>query len=197
MFRSLVCAARGLALSTFAAKAAPVTFVFEMPAFQVDTFTESSSQLTVIADNGDASLLDQTFLNTDIISFEVATNSTTLLINVANAQSIDISGSSTYLRTDALGNGFLNLSENTQSRTSFNLNGDQIQLGTTENGSGFIPYFVRIGQDFGFSADCAALTNLHAISVNGNAPISAVPLPAPLAMLLGALLVLGYRARRA
>ncbi|MEM7269023.1 MAG: hypothetical protein AAF401_07200 [Pseudomonadota bacterium] len=174
-----------------------MTFVFDMPEFTNGAFAGQSSELTIIADNGGSSVVEQSFLNSDITSFEVSFGAITRQITASTADGAVFAGTSTYLTTDAVGNGFLDLSENIITRTSFFLNGDQIQLGTTIDGGGFIPYFVRIGSEFGFTTDQPSLTNVLASSVNGVEPTTAVPAPAPLAMLFGALVWFGIRARRA
>ena len=92
--------------STWSANAVPFKYRFQMPAFDGGGFEGETSVLDIVVDNGDTSTLEQTYLNTQIIAFELligeVPNRVGLRLNINDDRSSS-RGSVAYVTTDALG----------------------------------------------------------------------------------------------
>ena len=136
MERLLVLA---LLIFPITAVAIPITYRFDMPAFDSFSLAGQTSVLDVTVDNGGASASNQSYLNTDIKAYSVQVGSMMLSLNNID-DFATYEGSANYITTDSMGNAVLDLSTNIASLTVMTNGFSHIQLGTLLLGGGGLKY---------------------------------------------------------
>lgn len=162
--------------------AAPMTFTFNMPAFNFGPLAGQTSTLEIMANNGSSSYLSQSFLNTDIISYITNIDNT---IYSSNGPAY-YGGSVTFLTTDAAGIPTLDLSSNTNAHANTPYADGYIQLGT----GNFTDYCIA-----SFSTGTSCLVGFDS-QILGNTRIGTVSIPSTLILLSIGLICLGGSRRK-
>jgi hypothetical protein len=130
------------------ASAAPVSWTFDMPAFDGGTNAGITSVLEITADNGGSSISGQSFLNTQITAMNVLINGSGESLSLIKDSYSVIQGSTTYITTDAAGRATLDLTASFDTSVRFKYNysiyRNAIQLGTRDDAGGPTRYSVQI-----------------------------------------------------
>ncbi|MGF1501326.1 MAG: VPLPA-CTERM sorting domain-containing protein [Paracoccaceae bacterium] len=178
MNRTILATATAIALAGTAA-AAPFTFRFDMPAFGFGELDGQTSILDVTVDNGGASPLSQSYLNTEITGLFVTVGSDSLGFSTPD-DVLTSEGSQIYISTNSVGTPTLDLTAMTDSFAIFFVaNTTAIQLGTSD-GIGPSQYFAGLGADVGAIDQPFSVVG----ELVGDVPAPAIPLPAPALLLL-------------
>ena len=180
----------------------PITYTFDMPAFQGSGgFSGQTSTLDVLVDNGSTATANQSYLNTEILGLSVTVGAVNLSLNATDNFTLFV-GSTPLITTDAFGIPTLDLNQSIDTRAVLALefgggaifsSDNLLQLGTRD-GSGPTEYFVRIGGLVGQNA-----TGSQLVIAGQNTSSIAVPEPSTISMFgigLAGLGFLGWRTRR-
>lgn len=162
------------------ARAIPITFDFIIPIVQADG-VEVDTELSVTADNGGSSTINQVFRNTDIIAYDLIFGGSTLSLDSRNnTVNASYTGTADYITTDSVGTPVLDLSANVDTNAIFSVGSftSFIQLGTRD-GSGPTEYAFSINGSFGSNSNGDDLV----IQGNNRVVTAAVPEPSSLALL--------------
>jgi hypothetical protein len=181
----------GLSVPLSSALASPITYQFNMPAFNTGPLDGELSILDVTVDNGSGSIVNQSYLNTEIIGLSATSGIYSVSLNILE-HTEEHSGSKTYITTNSEGQATLDLTIAAFSKallcfgTCFD--SDTLQLGT-KDGTGPVPYLMQVGTE-------QSSSYIFPLVVQGEA-VPAVPVPAA-AWLFGSALILlaGFNKRR-
>ena len=160
--------------ATWSANAVPFKYRFQMPAFDGGGFENEVAILDIIVDNGDTSSLDQIYLNTQIIGFDLLVgevpNRVGLRLNINDDRS-SASGSVPYITTDLL--GFPRLDLTASGFSAFELEDVTAAIGLVQLLTGSAPRFqVSVLNEVGFVSGPFAVGGIRV-------PIDDLLLPEP------------------
>ena len=179
--------------ATWSANAVPFKYRFQMPAFDGGGFEGETSVLDIVVDNGDTSTLEQTYLNTEIIAFDLligeVPNRVGLRLNINDDRSSS-RGSVAYVTTDAL--GFPTLDLTASEFSAFELEDLSASAGLIQLVTGTSPNFQIFALD-----DVGFITGLDPVA-GIRVPLDDLLLPEPgtLALFVIGLGGLGVLTRR-
>lgn len=200
----LLSAILGLVLfgTTGVANAIPFTYEFNMPAFTAGTpddvgFKGQTSILEVEVDNGNATNINQSYLNTQITGYTVTIGALTLSLHLSSS-GLYFQGSQTYITTNDFGAAILDLTADVESRALLGLSSSAlgvIQLGTTQ-GSGPVQYWVQINGVSGLVSEDFIVDGDEIIFPNRPDPTTSIPEPSTIALFVIGLAGFGAISRR-